>query len=93
MSFFDQVIKSTAAALSQRENALLAEALAKHTGQVNPNPYDFINRLTKNENSAGLTVFLSGVHILWIGKPTVQDLGDGKSVVNVQYKLFEKESV
>lgn len=50
-------------------NRLICQAVSRVTGVPDCNPYDFLKRMSKNDNHEGSTVYLDGVPILWVGKP------------------------
>lgn len=57
-----------AAQTSAQHNQLITEALRLVTGDLEANPYRYLNRMTKRaERDGAMTVFLDGSAILYIG--------------------------
>lgn len=81
---FDVVTAQTTA----QHNTLITEALRLATGDHQANPYDYLNRLSKRaETDGGLTVFLDGSAIIYIGP--VRSEQDGRTLtVTTPYRFI-----
>lgn len=84
-NYLTEKVRVALNALAQQENELIAAALTNHTGVVNPNPYDYINRMSSRILADGYVVLLDRVEILWIGRPTYVTEGD-TTKFSVQYR-------
>lgn len=59
------------AKMARNLNELVIQALGRATGTFEPNPYSYLNRMSKNDNRDGTTVYLDGSPILWVGRPSI----------------------
>lgn len=82
-------LKQIASCISKQENEIIIGALASHFQVSNPNPYDYLNRMSKNENRDGKTVYLDGKPLVWFAPTTISDEDDpGSLSVKVSFRLF-----
>lgn len=63
--------QAVVAKIARNLNELVIQALSRATGTFDPNPYSYLNRMSKNDNRDGTTVYLDGSPILWVGRPSV----------------------
>lgn len=68
-------IRNVVAAQTRSLNELVCQAIARVTGATDVNPYDYLNRMSKMENAAGMTVYLDGSAILWVGPGQLRTSG------------------
>lgn len=66
-------VRTVVAAQARFLNELVCQAIARVTGAAEVNPYDYLNRMSKMENSAGMTVYLDGSAILWVGPGQIRE--------------------
>lgn len=79
-------------AMLEKENDLLIEALRRATGEKDPNPYGYINRLSKWERVDGTMIYFDKQEILFIHKPTFSHADEQfRTTINVQYQHFLPE--
>lgn len=81
---FDMIAAQTAA----QHNQLIGQALRLTTGDLEANPYQYLNRMAKRaEANGGMTVFLDGSAILYIGP--VRSEQDGQTLtVTTPYRFI-----
>lgn len=60
-------VRTVVAAQARFLNELVCQAIARVTGATEVNPYAYLNRMSKMENAAGMTIYLDGSAILWVG--------------------------
>lgn len=77
-----------AAQTSAQHNQLITQALRLATGDLQANPYQYLNRMAKRaETNGGLTIFLDGSAILYIGP--VRSEQDGQTLtVTTAYRFI-----
>lgn len=90
MSIRDEIASAACRAVVKQENELVSRALALHTGAERPNPYDYLNRMSRVDLSDGYVVNLDGKAILTVYKPTFAFAGL-TTEIKVQYQLIEPE--
>lgn len=74
----------------KKHHELLGKAIAVALSLKEPvSPWDFISRLTKNENFHGVTIFLDRSPILWIGEPQ-HDWRGYELVTSFPFQMIDK---
>lgn len=86
-SFRRSIHRSATAHIVTEQNRLITAALGKATGLERPNPYDFVGRLTKNENAQGTTIFFDKSAILWVGRAETDFVNDCITI-KVPYRML-----
>lgn len=92
MGIRDEIANAACLAVVKQENELVTQALALHVGVKNPNPYDYLNRMSRVDLNHGYVVNLDGRAIITIYKPTFT-LSGLTTEIKVQYQLVEPEPV
>lgn len=90
----DEIVQATVTSLAKQENELITIALAARLGVEKPNPYNYLNRMSRLDLADGYVVHLDGDPIIWIGKPVYHEtFGDTKTnittTLKIQYRLID----
>lgn len=68
------MVQTIVAAQTRFLNELVCQAIGRVTGALVVNPYEYLNRMSKMENASGMTVYLDGSAILWVGPCQMREI-------------------
>lgn len=80
--------RDLADAVARDTNRVIVVALGRRTGVENPNPYDYLNRMSRRDQADGEVIYLDDTPLIWIGKPTIT-----ADSVTVNYRIISDEVV
>ena len=72
MSIRDEIVQNLSRNVSESINRVIIQSLVLAVGVENPNPYDYINRMSRGKQADGDMIFLDGRPLVWIGDHRIE---------------------